>query len=145
MKNPSELLYSAAEIINERATTYGNFEQNLQLTADIASLRLGRDIHPYEVCVVLTSLKNARSFSDPQNVDSHIDGVNYELFATAFANDYVNSKAGGNADISFKKKSELTVAKMEPLQATQPSRQRQPLAVQDAIQNALGKLDADAE
>ena len=59
--NPHELLNQAANIINQRGEGYGGIENNFQLAADIASLRLGRDFHPYEIAIIMASVKNARS------------------------------------------------------------------------------------
>ena len=43
---PHDLLVQAADIIAQRGEGYGGIENNFQLAADLASLRLGRDIHP---------------------------------------------------------------------------------------------------
>ena len=91
--NPHELLNQAANIINQRGEGYGGIENNFQLAADMATLRLGRDFHPYEIAIIMVCVKNARAFSSPTHLDSHIDAVNYELFAATFAEDYMQSKA----------------------------------------------------
>lgn len=103
--NPHELLNQAANIISARGQNYGTAEDNFQLTADLASLRLGRDFHPYEIAVILACVKNARAFASPAHLDSHIDAVNYELFAATFADDYMASKAGAE-HIEYKKKAD---------------------------------------
>lgn len=91
---PQELLLDAANIIDQRGESYGGIENNFQLAADLASLRLGRDFHPYEIAIILACVKNARAFASPNHLDSHVDAVNYELFAATFADDYVSTKAG---------------------------------------------------
>ena len=111
--NPHDLLRQASEIIGERGTDYGGIEDNFQLIADLASLRLGRDIHPFEVAIVMVCVKNARAFSNPTHIDSRLDAMNYEAFAAMFANDYVNQKEGSG--IGYKKRIELKPAKIEPI------------------------------
>jgi len=111
--NPHDLLRQASEIIGERGTDYGGIEDNFQLIADLASLRLGRDIHPFEVAIVMVCVKNARAFSNPTHIDSRLDAMNYEAFAAMFANDYVNQKEGSG--IGYKKRVDLKPAKIEPI------------------------------
>jgi hypothetical protein len=113
--NPHELLNQAANIINQRGEGYGGIENNFQLAADIASLRLGRDFHPYEIAIIMVAVKNARAFSSPTHLDSHIDAVNYELFAATFAEDYLQSKAGTAAEIGYRKKKDLKPARRAEL------------------------------
>jgi hypothetical protein len=140
--NPKVLLQMAQDVIDERGLNYGGIEDNFQLIADLSSLRLGRDIHPYEIAVIMACVKNARSFSTPDHLDSHIDGANYELFAATFAADYLKQKQqAGTLDIAFRKRTELKPAEAETLK---PPRGLKPLPrtdVQEAIQNALGKLE----
>ena len=128
--NPHDLLQQASEIISERGENYGGIEDNFQLIADIASLRLGRDIHPFEVAVVMVSVKNARSFSDPTHIDSRLDAMNYEAFAAMFANDYVKQKAASGANIGYKKRANLTPAKREELK---PARRAELSVVDDKL------------
>ena len=113
--NPQDLLRQASDIINSRGEGYGGIENNFQLAADLASLRLGRDFHPYEIAIMLACVKNARAFASPTHLDSHVDAVNYELFAATFAEDYMQSKAGASADIGYKTKKELKPARRAEL------------------------------
>lgn len=108
--NPHDLLVQAADIIAQRGEGYGGIENNFQLAADLASLRLGRDIHPYEVAIMLACVKNARAFNSPTHLDSHVDAVNYELFAATFAEDYALSQ-GGRTEAVFKRKDDLKPAR----------------------------------
>ena len=133
--NPHDLLQQASEIIGERGNDYGGIEDNFQLIADLASLRLGRDIHPYEVAVIMVCLKNARAFSNPTLIDSRLDAMNYEAFAAMFANDYVQQKEGSN--ISYKKKVDLKPAKKEELKAAR----RPELAVIDDKLSRFGSTE----
>jgi len=115
MHTPTDLLRQAADIIAERGETYGGIENNFQLIADLASLRLGRDIHPFEVAIIMVCVKNARAFNDPTHLDSRVDAMNYEAFAAVFANDYINQKAESGTDIGYKKRIELKPAKIESI------------------------------
>jgi hypothetical protein len=118
MHTPTELLRQAADIIAERGETYGGVENNFQLIADLASLRLGRDIHPFEVAIIMVCVKNARAFNDPTHLDSRVDAMNYEAFAAMFAADYIKQKADTGANIGYKKRVDLKPAKAEALKPT---------------------------
>jgi hypothetical protein len=111
--NPQELLYEAAKIIDQRGQGYGGIENNFQLAADLATLRLGREFHPYEIAIILACVKNARAFASPTHMDSHVDAVNYELFAATFAEDY--AQARGLQDVSYRAKPDLKAARAAKL------------------------------
>ena len=128
--NPHDLLQQASEIISERGENYGGIEDNFQLVADLASLRLGRDIHPFEVATIMVCVKNARAFSDPTHIDSRLDAMNYEAFAAMFANDYVSQKAATGANIGYKKRANLTPAKKEELK---PARRAELAVIDDKL------------
>ena len=133
--NPHDLLQQASEIISERGENYGGIEDNFQLVADLASLRLGRDIHPFEVATIMVCVKNARAFSSPTHIDSRLDAMNYEAFAAMFANDYVNQKEGSG--IGYKKRADLKPAKKEELKPTR----RAELAVIDDKLSRFGSTE----
>ena len=133
--NPHDLLQQASEIIGERGSDYGGVEDNFQLIADLATLRLGRDIHPYEVAIIMVCLKNARAFSNPTHIDSRLDAMNYEAFAAMFANDYDKAKEGSG--ISYKKRVDLKTAKREELKSTR----RAELAVIDDKLSRFGSTE----
>jgi hypothetical protein len=135
--NPHDLLQQASEIISERGENYGGIEDNFQLVADLASLRLGRDIHPFEVATIMVCVKNARAFSDPTHIDSRLDAMNYEAFAAMFANDYVSQKAATGANIGYKKRVDLKPAKKEDLKPTR----RPELAVIDDKLSRFGSSE----
>jgi hypothetical protein len=126
--NPHDLLQQASEIIGERGADYGGIEDNFQLIADLASLRLGRDIHPFEVAIIMVCVKNARAFSSPTHIDSRLDAMNYEAFAAMFANDYVTQKEGSG--IGYKKRANLTPAKKEELK---PARRAELAVIDDKL------------
>ena len=109
--NPQELLYEAAKIIDQRGQGYGGIENNFQLAADLATLRLGREFHPYEIAIMLACVKNARAFNTPNHLDSHVDAVNYELFAGTFAQDYAMSRQ----QVQYKTRNNLKTARTAKL------------------------------
>ena len=113
---PQELLKLAGDVIAERGANYGGIEDNFQLISDLASLRLGRDFHPYEIAIILACVKNARAFASPAHLDSHVDAMNYEMFAATFAEDYIASKQGVET-IEYQKKADRKVAR-----ASKPAR-----------------------
>jgi hypothetical protein len=130
MHTPTDLLRQAADIIAERGETYGGIENNFQLIADLASLRLGRDIHPFEVAIIMVCVKNARAFNDPLHLDSRVDAMNYEAFAAQFAADYIAQKADKGANIGYKKRTEIRPAKTEPLK---PARRAELAVIDDKL------------
>ena len=137
----------AQDVIAERGIDYGGIENNFQLIADLATLRLGRDFHPYEIAVIMACVKNARNFSVPDHLDSRVDGANYELFAAQFASDYIAQKAETGGVEGYKKRTELKPAAIttpadlaERMPLRKPSN-KMPTPVQDAIQNAIGRLE----
>jgi hypothetical protein len=135
---PDDLLRQAADLINTRGQTYGDFRHNLQLAADISSLRLGRPIHPYEVATILVATKNARAFVTPSHEDSHIDAAVYEIFAQVLAPDYENSEARQAPDMRFRLKEEQKPAEVTPFKARSV---RSRTEIQSALSDALGRLE----
>jgi hypothetical protein len=124
---PHELLKLAGDVIAERGANYGGIEDNFQLISDLASLRLGRDFHPYEIAVIMACVKNARAFASPNHLDSHVDAMNYEMFAATFAEDYIMSKQGSEA-IAYQKK-----ADRKPAKASKPARAAKLPVVSDKL------------
>lgn len=143
--NPINLLQMAQDVIAERGIDYGGIENNFQLIADLATLRLGRDFHPYEIAVIMACVKNARNFSVPDHLDSRVDGANYELFAAQFASDYIAQKAQSGADLGYKKRTDLKPAEIAtPKDLTNKFSRKEnkiPTQIQDAIQTAIGRLE----
>ena len=105
--DPRELLARSAELIGDRGAQYGQIENNFQLIADLATLRLGRTVHPYEIATMHACTKAARLFANPTHIDSRLDLANYEMFAALFADDYARSAPN---DIDWKKREELKKA-----------------------------------
>lgn len=78
---PIEVLKEANDLISERGESYGGIEDSFQRAASIASLKLNKKITPYEVAIILESVKDARRATSPDHYDSHVDGINYRAFA----------------------------------------------------------------
>lgn len=80
-----QILASALALINERGVEYGGIEENFERAAAIATLKLNKSITPYEIAIVLESIKDARRAVSPDHYDSHIDGINYRAFALSLS------------------------------------------------------------
>ena len=127
--NPQEMLVKSAEIIQERGQTHGGIENSFQLISDLVSLRLGKETHPYEICIVMDCVKQARMFANPGNVDNYTDSINYTAFAALFASDYASSAVAASPEISYKKKTDLKKASMQPVDLKAKPNKITPLAV----------------
>lgn len=112
--NPYEMLTQAAELIQERGQNYGEIENNFQLIADLFSLRIGRPFHPYEACILLECVKDARMFATPAFADNYLDGINYRAFAALFAEDYAMRRIV-LSDVAYQRKENLQKAEMKPV------------------------------
>lgn len=116
--NPHDMLLRAADIFQERGGTHGDFENNFQLIADLCSLRIGREFHPFEVCIILECVKDARMFANPGNIDNYLDGINYRAFAALFAQDYISTRSSENVEIAYRRKSDMKKAAMKPVEVS---------------------------
>ena len=59
----------------------------------------------------MACVKNARAFNTPNHLDSHVDAVNYELFAATFAQDYAMSRQ----QVQYKTRNNLKTARTAKL------------------------------
>lgn len=132
--NPHDLLLQAADIIRERGETHGSYENNFQLIADMFSLRIGREFHPFEVCVLLECVKDARMFANPGNVDNYLDGINYKAFSALFAEDYAMTRNTVN-DVAYRRKADLQKAEMNPVNVKRGRKPNALKAVEAAIES----------
>lgn len=80
--NPHNFLSEAAAIIGERGHDYGGVEDNFQKAADIANAVLGRALTPYDIAMVMVSVKLARMRVSPDKRDNYLDCAAYLAFAT---------------------------------------------------------------
>ena len=85
MNHIEEIYHSALAIIEQRGQKYGGVEDNFMRAAVIASMKLNTQISPYDVAIIMESVKDARRAVDPGHADSHIDGINYKAFAMMLA------------------------------------------------------------
>ena len=83
--NHTEVLTNAINILRDRDTKYGPVQEMFERTAKLASIILDRDVTPYEITVILKSLKDARKKYDRLNVEHYSDNINYEAFSYQFA------------------------------------------------------------
>ena len=81
-----DFLKEAARLLNERGAVYGDVTEDFDRAARIASLKLDRPITPYDVVIILESVKDSRRAKNPTHYDSHVDGINYRAFAAQFSN-----------------------------------------------------------
>jgi hypothetical protein len=88
IENPRDIIDEAKALIDERGAAYGGLESNFERIAALATVRLNRRIHPYEVAVMLDCVKDARKVGNWTHRDSYLDAINYEAFALAFAETY---------------------------------------------------------
>ncbi len=146
--NPYEMLTQAAELIQERGQNYGEIENNFQLIADLFSLRIGRPFHPYEACILLECVKDARMFATPMFVDNYLDGINYKAFAALFAEDYARVR-NNLSDVAYQRKEDLRKAEMKPVvvagKASKPEKRAattQPVILPDASAATFAKASA---
>lgn len=85
-----EILKETAKTLTERGQGYDQGSENsFPRAAKIASLKLDREVTPYEVAIILESVKDARRATDPGKADTHIDGIAYRAFAAEYVEDYI--------------------------------------------------------
>jgi hypothetical protein len=77
---PHAVLDEAAKIIGERGEQYGEIEMNFERAANTARAA-GIDVGPYEVAIILASVKLARMSVSPCKRDNYLDAINYLAFA----------------------------------------------------------------
>lgn len=72
------ILDAAREAVTvDRAATHGAAERSFALIAALWSARLGRQIAPHEVALMLIDLKTARAQGNPGHADNWIDIAGY--------------------------------------------------------------------
>ena len=83
--NHKDVLYKAAETLNDRSANYGDIEEMFTDTAKMASMVLGKEITPYDVTTIMEMVKLRRRRANPKLADNYIDNVNYTAFSAQFA------------------------------------------------------------
>src|SRR5262245_23540052 len=88
-----EALLEAVRLLGERGAGYDQGAENsFPRAAAIASLKLDRRVTPYEVAIILESVKDARRATDPSTADHHIDGINYKAFGLEYIEDHLRAQ-----------------------------------------------------
>lgn len=83
--NHKDVLYKAAETLNQRGANYGDIEEMFADVAEIATMILGKTIKPYDVTTIMETMKLRRRRANPKLADNYIDNVNYTAFSAQFA------------------------------------------------------------
>jgi len=83
--NHKDVLYKAAETLNDRGANYGDIEEMFKDVAEMASMVLGKKIAPYDVTTIMEMVKLRRRRANPKLADNYIDNVNYTAFSAQFA------------------------------------------------------------
>lgn len=78
--SPHKVLDEVKAIIDERGKAYGGIEANFSRAASVAKAA-GIDVGPYEVCMILASVKQARMSQSPTKRDNYLDCIAYLAFA----------------------------------------------------------------
>lgn len=118
MEKLAGIVTEAARTLKERGARYGN--ETMERTAQIASLKLGREISAYEVAIVLESLKDFRRSVEPGEPEHHIDGLNYRVIAASLKPEPPRPAHSGNGstaltdDISRRLAADLEKGMQEP-------------------------------
>jgi len=87
--NRESVLDTAKEyVINDRAATHGNAEDNFAAIATLWGAYLGEDISPVDVAAMMILLKTARIKSNPQHDDNWIDIAGYAACGSDVASKY---------------------------------------------------------
>ena len=83
--NHKDVLYKAAETLNDRGANYGDIEEMFFDVAEMATMVLGKTIKPYDVTTIMEMVKLRRRRANPKLADNYIDNVNYTAFSAQFA------------------------------------------------------------
>jgi len=74
----ADILSAAAQAVTvDRAATHGEAEQSFAQIAALWSVRLGVEITPEQVAILLVDLKTVRAWGNPGHLDNWIDIAGY--------------------------------------------------------------------
>lgn len=74
----ADILAAATECVTrDRAATHGNAEDSFAELGRVWGARLGVDISPHQVAIMLADLKSVRAWHNPHHDDNWIDGAGY--------------------------------------------------------------------
>ena len=91
--NHKDILYKAAETLNERGANYGDIEPMFKNVATVATMVLGKEIEAYDVTTIMEILKLIRRRENRKLADNYQDNINYCAFSAQFA---MNDHEGEN-------------------------------------------------
>lgn len=78
---PHDVLTQASNLIGERGQDYGGIEDNFSNIAAVFYSIRGKELSPYDVALVMVSVKIARILQSPYKEDNYLDAINYLAFA----------------------------------------------------------------
>lgn len=64
-------------VTRDRAATHGRPEDTFGMIARVWSARIGVDLTPAQVCILLADLKTCRAWGNPGHLDNWIDMAGY--------------------------------------------------------------------
>jgi hypothetical protein len=74
----AEILAAAAQAVTvDRAATHGEAERSFAQIAALWSVRLGAEVTPEQVAILLVDLKTVRAWGNPGHFDNWIDIAGY--------------------------------------------------------------------
>lgn len=81
----AEILQSATDLYQDRGISYGHPSDNMARAARLISAYLEMPVEDYQVAVILSLVKIARSIEDSNKVDTWVDGASYLAIAGQLA------------------------------------------------------------
>ena len=82
---PTEILKKVAEIIKQRASTHGDYQENFKQIADLWAAFLKVPITPAQVCAMMVLLKFSRDQCGSHDPDHWLDVIGYATIASAIS------------------------------------------------------------
>ena len=74
----AEILDAARQAVTvDRAATHGRAEDTFARIAAVWSARIGVEITPAQVCILMADLKAARAWGNPEHADNWVDLAGY--------------------------------------------------------------------
>jgi hypothetical protein len=74
----AKILSTACEYVTgDRAATHGDAEAGFGELGRVWGARLGVEIAPHQVAIMLADLKSVRAWHNPDNPDNWVDGAGY--------------------------------------------------------------------
>ena len=87
-----ETMTSSVTSIREKDERFGPAETVFDKTAKLASIKLDKELTPYDIVTILGCLNDARKIKDRLGSEHYVDNVNLEAFALQFAVDAATQK-----------------------------------------------------